>query len=41
MKTGSTMKIQGKSARGTSTSDVYSLKGLSDALERAAKECSG
>ena len=41
MKTGSTMKIVGKSSRGTATSDVYSLKGLSDALDRAAKECSG
>ncbi|HXG79859.1 MAG TPA: invasion associated locus B family protein [Methyloceanibacter sp.] len=41
MKAGSTMKIQGKSSRGTNTSDVYSLKGLSEALERAAKECSG
>jgi len=41
MKAGSTMKITGKSARGTATSDVYSLNGLSDALERAAKECSG
>jgi hypothetical protein len=41
MKGGSTMKIVGKSARGTNTSDVYSLNGLSDALERAAKECSG
>jgi hypothetical protein len=35
------MKIDGKSARGTNTSDTYSLKGLSDALARAAKECSG
>ena len=41
MKAGSTMKINGKSARGTATSDVYSLNGLSDSLERAAKECSG
>jgi invasion protein IalB len=41
MKSGSTMKIEGKSARGTNTSDVYSLNGLSDAMERAAKECSG
>jgi invasion protein IalB len=41
MKTGSTMKIEGKSLRGTATSDVYSLNGLSDALDRAAKECSG
>ena len=41
MKTGSTMKVEGKSARGTATSDVYSLNGLSDALDRAAKECGG
>jgi invasion protein IalB len=41
MKTGNTMKIEGKSLRGTATSDVYSLNGLSDALDRAAKECSG
>ena len=41
MKTGSTMKIEGKSVRGTATSDAYSLNGLSDALDRAAKECSG
>jgi Invasion associated locus B (IalB) protein len=41
MKAGSTMKIDGRSIRGTNTSDIYSLKGLSEALERAAKECSG
>ncbi len=41
MKTGNTMKIEGKSSRGTATSDVYSLNGLLDALDRAAKECSG
>jgi hypothetical protein len=41
MKTGNSMKIEGKSARGTATSDTYSLNGLSDALDRAAKECSG
>ena len=40
MKKGSTLKIDGKSARGTATSDVYSLEGLSDALARIAKECS-
>ena len=40
MKKGSTMKIDGKSARGTATSDTYSLEGLSDALDRIAKECS-
>jgi invasion protein IalB len=41
MKTGDTMKIEWKSIRGTATTDVYSLNGLSDALDRAAKECSG
>ena len=41
MKTGNTMKIEGKSIRGTATTDVYSLNGLSGALDRAAKECSG
>jgi invasion protein IalB len=41
MKSGSTMKIEGRSARGTKTSDIYSLKGLADALDRAAKECAG
>ncbi|MFZ2017827.1 MAG: invasion associated locus B family protein [Methyloceanibacter sp.] len=41
MKGASSMKIEGKSARGTATSDTYSLDGLSDALDRAAKECSG
>jgi hypothetical protein len=35
------MKIEGKSIRGTATTDVYSLNGLSDAIDRAAKECSG
>jgi invasion protein IalB len=39
MKKGSTLKIDGKSARGTATSDTYSLDGLSDALARIAKEC--
>jgi invasion protein IalB len=41
LKKGSTMKIDGKSARGTATSDVYSLDGLGAALDRIAKECSG
>ena len=41
MKGGTTMKIEGKSIRGTATSDVYSLDGLSEALDRAAKKCSG
>ena len=40
LKKASTMKIDGKSTRGTATSDVYSLDGFSDALARIAKECS-
>ncbi len=39
MKGGSTIKLEGRSARGTATTDTYSLSGLSDALERIAKEC--
>lgn len=41
LKKGGKMKIDGKSARGTATSDEYSLDGLGPALDRAAKECSG
>jgi invasion protein IalB len=41
MKAGTSMKVEGRSARGTNTSDTYSLSGISDALERIAKECSG
>ena len=41
MKGGTTLKIEGRSVRGTSTTDNYSLSGLSDALERIAKECGG
>jgi invasion protein IalB len=41
LKKGGTMKIEGTSARGTATSDVYSLDGLGDALARIAKECAG
>lgn len=39
MKAGSSMKVQGRSARGTNTTDTYSLGGISDALARIAKEC--
>jgi invasion protein IalB len=41
LRKGSTMKIDAKSARGTPTSDTYSLSGVSDALDRIAKECGG
>lgn len=33
------MTVKGVSARGTSSSDVYSLKGLAQALDRVAQEC--
>ena len=39
LKAGSAMSIKGRSARGTSTTDEYSLSGTSGALERIAKEC--
>jgi invasion protein IalB len=41
MKAGNSMKIDGTSSRGTKTSDAYSLLGISDALARVAKDCSG
>lgn len=39
MKAGSTMVIQGRSTRGTLTTDEYSLTGISNALEAVAKAC--
>ena len=39
LKAGSTMTVKGRSARGTNTTDEYSLSGTSGALEHAAKEC--
>ena len=36
---GNLMIIQGRSKRGTLTTDRYSLKGISAALDRVAKEC--
>jgi hypothetical protein len=41
MRKGSEMIIKGKSTRGTETTDTYSLKGITNALERVAKECGG
>jgi len=41
MRKGSELIIKGKSARGTETTDTYSLKGISQALERVLKECGG
>jgi len=39
MKAGNNMTVKGRSARGTNTSDTYSLSGATAALERIAKEC--
>ncbi|MPZ55589.1 MAG: Invasion associated locus B family protein [Rhizobiales bacterium] len=39
MRKGSEMVVKAKSTRGTETTDTYSLKGVSNALDRVAKEC--
>lgn len=39
MRSGETVIIKGESTRGTMTMDTYSLKGLSQALDRVAQEC--
>jgi hypothetical protein len=39
MRKGSEVTVRGESARGTKTTDVFSLKGISQALDRAAREC--
>jgi invasion protein IalB len=39
MKGGATMVVQGRSTRGTLTTDEYSLTGISKALEAAAAAC--
>jgi hypothetical protein len=31
--------VRGESSRGTKTTDVFSLKGISQALDRTAQEC--
>lgn len=40
MKKGSKMQVDATSARGTDTTDVYSLSGVSQALQMLASECS-
>ena len=40
MRAGSSMVVTGKSSRGNTTIDTYSLLGISAALARATKECS-
>lgn len=39
MRKGSDMVIKSESSRGTKTTDTYSLKGVSDALDKVAAEC--
>ena len=39
MKAGATMVVQGRSTRGTLTTDEYSLSGITKALEAVAKAC--
>lgn len=39
MRKGAQVTVKGTSTRGTETTDVYSLQGISQALDRAAKEC--
>jgi len=39
MRGGQSAVVKGSSAKGTQSSDTYSLKGLSQALERVAQEC--
>jgi invasion protein IalB len=39
MRKGSDLTVKGVSGRGTESSDSYSLKGLSQALDRATQEC--
>jgi len=39
MRKGSDMVIKGASEHGTQTTDTFSLKGISQALDRAAQEC--
>ncbi len=39
MRKGSELTVKGMSARGTATTDVFSLKGLSQALDKVGEEC--
>lgn len=39
MKSGQTAVVKGTSAKGTQSTDTYSLKGLSQALDRVAQDC--
>lgn len=39
MRAGNTLTVQGRSSRGTLTTDKYSLNGISAALDNIAREC--
>jgi invasion protein IalB len=39
LKGGSKLTVKASSSKGSSTTDTYSLKGLSDALTRVQQEC--
>ena len=39
MRKGSDLTVKGSSARGTSTTDTFTLKGLAQALDKVAEEC--
>jgi hypothetical protein len=39
MRSADSVIVKGESSRGTQTTDTYSLKGLSEALDRVAQEC--
>ncbi len=39
MRRGVTMTVSGRSQRGTETTDTYSLRGITAALDRTAQEC--
>ena len=39
MKKGSDLVVKSESTHGTKTTDTYSLKGISDALDKVAQEC--
>jgi invasion protein IalB len=39
MRKGADLVVKGVSARGTQSSDTYSLKGLAQALDRVGQEC--
>jgi invasion protein IalB len=39
LRKGADITVKGVSARGTETTDIYSLKGIAQALDRVAQDC--